>query len=229
MGYFIITIIFAGIGMFVSNRLRSKFSYYRQFTLGNGMSGREVAERMLRHYGIYDVNIVEGRGTLTDHYNPLTKTVSLSPDVYHGRHVSAAAVAAHECGHAVQHATAYPWLKFRSAIVPIVNIASTAQQYLIMGSMLFYGLANNSTFLFIAVIVFGVTALFSLVTLPVEFDASNRALAWLNDSGVARGAEYDGAKDALWWAAMTYVAAALNALALLLYFLLRFLAASSDD
>ncbi len=228
-GYIVITLIFTGIGMYLSNKLRRKFQYYQQFSLGNGMSGREVAETMLRHYGIHDVKIVEGRGTLTDHYNPISKTVSLSPDVYRGRNVSAAAVAAHECGHAVQHATAYTWLKFRSAIVPVVNIATRAQQFLLMAGLGMFGLANNPTVLLLTVAVFGVTALFSLVTLPVEFDASRRALAWLDESSVARGQEYSGAKDALHWAAMTYVAAALNALALLIFFLMRYLAMTNDD
>jgi len=229
MGYIVITLIFSGVGMYLSNRLKSKFQHYQQFSLGNGMSGREVAETMLRHYGIEDVKIVEGRGTLTDHYNPLNKTVSLSPDVYQGRNVSAAAVAAHECGHAVQHATAYTWLKLRSAIVPVVNIAAKAQQFLLMAGLGLFGLGNNPTVLLLTVIVFGVTALFALITLPVEFDASNRALAWLKERSVARGKEYEGAKDALKWAAMTYVAAALNALALLIFFLLRYLAVANRD
>ncbi len=229
LGYIVITLIFSGVGMYLSNTLRRKFHHYQQFSLGNGMSGREVAEAMLRHYGIHDVKIEEGRGTLTDHYNPISKTVSLSPDVYNGRNVSAAAVAAHECGHAVQHANAYTWLQLRSAIIPVVNIAARAQQFLLMAGLGLFGLGNNSTILFLTVIVFGVTALFSLVTLPVEFDASKRALAWLNNTGIAQGREYSGARDALKWAAMTYVAAALNALALLIFFLLRYLALTNDD
>ena len=223
-GYMIITLIFTGLGMYVTNKLRHKFKHYQQFNLGNGMSGQEVAEAMLRHYGIHDVKIVEGRGTLTDHYNPLKKTVSLSPDVFRGRNISAAAVASHECGHAVQHATAYTWLKLRSAIVPVVSIATRAQQFLLMAGLGLFGLGNNPTVLLLTVAVFGITALFSFVTLPVEFDASRRALAWLDESSVARGQEYEGAKDALKWAALTYVAAALNALALLVFFLLRYLA-----
>lgn len=228
MGYIVITVVFSLIGMYVSNTLRSKFNHYSKFRTTSGMNGKEVAEAMLRHYGIHDVKIVEGRGTLTDHYNPLSKTVSLSPDVYNGRNVSAAAVAAHECGHAVQHATAYTWLQFRSAIVPVVNIASKVQQYLLLFGIGLFGFANNTTILLITVIVFGITALFSVVTLPVEFDASKRALVWLDETGVARGQEYDGAKDALKWAALTYVAAALNAVALLLYFLMRYMAATRD-
>lgn len=227
-GYMVITLVFTGLGMYLSNTLKRKFKHYQKFSLGNGLSGYEVAEAMLRHYNIHDVKIVEGRGTLTDHYNPISKTVSLSPDVYRGRNVSAAAVAAHECGHAVQHATAYTWLQLRSAIVPVVNIAARAQQFLLMAGLGLFGLGNNTTILLITVVVFGVTALFSLITLPVEFDASKRALVWLDQSGVARGQEHAGAKDALKWAALTYVAAALNALALVIFFLLRYLAATRD-
>jgi Zn-dependent membrane protease YugP len=185
------------------------------------MNGREVAEAMLHHFGIYDVKVLESSGFLSDHYNPMSKTVNLSPDVFNGRSVSAAAVAAHECGHAVQHANSYVWLKFRSAIVPFVKVAATAQQYLLMLALGMFGLGNNPTIIWITIAAFAVTALFSFITLPVEFDASRRALVWLDDTGVAQGAEYEGAKDALWWAAMTYVAAALNALVILLYLLLR--------
>lgn len=228
-GYIIITLIFTGAGMYLSGTLKRKFAHYQKISLGNGLSGGEVAEAMLRHYGIHDVKIVEGRGTLTDHYNPVNKTVSLSPDVYRGRNVSAAAVAAHECGHAVQHATAYTWLKLRSAIVPVVSIAARAQQFLLMAGLGLFGLGNNTTILFLTVIVFGVTALFSFITLPVEFDASRRALVWLDNSGMAQGREHEGAKDALKWAALTYVAAALNALALLIFFFMRYLAATNND
>jgi Zn-dependent membrane protease YugP len=189
------------------------------------MSGKEVAEAMLNHYGIHDVKIVAGSGSLTDHYNPLTKTISLSEPVYASQSISAAAVAAHETGHAVQHATAYSMLKLRSALVPVVNFSSTIQQFLFMGMMfgLAGGLLSTNLFLGILTITFGATALFSLITLPVEFDASRRALVWLDNSGVTHGAEYDGAKDALWWAAMTYVSQAMASLAMFLFFLLRFL------
>ncbi|MDX1939776.1 MAG: zinc metallopeptidase [Saprospiraceae bacterium] len=221
LGYIIIAGVFSVIGMIISGRLRGKFAHYSRMPIRSGMSGAEIAETMLRHYNIRDVKIVEGQGFLTDHYNPMTKTVNLSSDVYHGRSVSAAAVASHECGHAVQHATAYTMLRFRSAIVPIVNIAAGLQQYLLLFALGAFGIGSSDFLLIITIGVFGVTTLFSLITLPVEFDASNRALAWLNQSGVARGAEYDGAKDALWWAAMTYVAAALSALVTLLYLLMR--------
>ncbi|HMN89640.1 MAG TPA: zinc metallopeptidase [Saprospiraceae bacterium] len=220
-GYIAITVIFSVIGMIISGRLRGKFSHYSRVPLRSGMSGAEIAETMLRHYNIRDVKIVEGQGFLTDHYNPLTKTVSLSSDVFHGRSVAAAAVAAHECGHAVQHATSYSMLQFRSAMVPVVNVAAGLQQYLLLFALGAFGVASNNMLLLVTIGVFAVTTLFSIVTLPVEFDASKRALAWLDQSGVARGVEYDGAKDALWWAAMTYVAAALSALVTLLYLLMR--------
>lgn len=221
LGYFVIIGVFSVIGMIISGRLRSKFAHYSRIGLRSGMSGADVAEAMLRHFNIGDVKIVEGQGFLTDHYNPMTKTVSLSSDVYHGRSVAAAAVAAHECGHAVQHAKAYAMLQVRSALVPIVNIASGLQQYLLLFALGAFGMGTSNTLLLITIAVFAVTTLFSLVTLPVEFDASNRALAWLDQSGVARGEEYNGAKDALWWAAMTYVAAALSALVTLLYLIMR--------
>ncbi len=223
MGYIIIVVIFSVIGGIISNRLKHKFNFYSQVPLRNGKSGKEVAEDMLRHYGIRDVKVIEGQGMLTDHYNPMNKTVMLSPDVFHGRHVASAAVAAHECGHAVQHAQAYAWLKLRSALVPVVSVAARAQQFVLLFGIGLFGVNGNPTILLIVAGLFGATALFSLVTLPVEFDASNRGLAWLTNTGVARGQEYEGAKDALWWAAMTYVSAALSALVVFLYFLLQFL------
>lgn len=228
IGFLVITGIFSFIGMMVSNRLKSKFKQYSQVPLRNGMSGKEIAEAMLNHYGIHDVAIVEGKGFLTDHYNPMKKVVNLSPNVYHGRHISAAAVAAHECGHAVQHANAYAWLQFRSAIVPVVSVASRAQQFLLMFALGAWGVGNNSILLLITIATFFVTTLFSVITLPVEFDASNRALAWLDNSGVMRGGEYDGAKDALKWAAMTYVVAALSALVILLYLLMKLSASNRN-
>ena len=175
---------------------------------------------MLRHYNIHDVKIVPGQGTLTDHYNPVTKTVSLSEPVYHGKSIASAAVAAHECGHAVQHDTAYSMLQMRSALVPVVSIAARAQQWLLLGAFLLLG--SFPQLMLITIIAFSITTLFSLITLPVEFDASRRALAWLDSSGVAQGEEYEGAKDALWWAAMTYVSAALSSLVMLLYLVLRY-------
>jgi len=221
LGYIIIAGFFSVVGMVISMRLRSKFNHYSQVGLRNGMSGAEIAEAMLRHYNIQNVRITEGQGFLSDHYNPMNKTVNLSPEVYHGRSVAAAAVAAHECGHAVQHANAYAMLQVRSALVPIVNIAANLQQYLLLFALGAFGIQGGQTLLLITVIVFGITTLFSLVTLPVEFDASRRALVWLDQSNVARGEELKGAKDALWWAAMTYVAAALSALVTLLYLILR--------
>ncbi|MCI5081396.1 MAG: zinc metallopeptidase [Saprospiraceae bacterium] len=223
-GYMIIGLIASLVGGFISNRLKSKFQYYSKVGLRNGMSGREIAQTMLDHYGIHDVDIVEGRGFLSDHYNPAKKRVSLSPDVYHGRNVAAAAVAAHECGHAVQHATAYSFLQMRSALVPIVSLSAKAQQFLLI--IAFLTLNTMPQIMLITIIAFFITTLFSFITLPVEFDASNRALAWLEQSGVARGEEQAGAKDALWWAAMTYVAAALSALVMLLYLVMRYRSAN---
>ncbi len=222
-GLIVISIAFTVIGMILSGTLRGKFNKYGQMPLTNGMNGAEVAATMLRHYGINDVQITQVDGQLTDHYNPLNKTVNLSRDVYHGRNVAAAAVAAHECGHAVQHATAYSMLQLRSALVPIVNIAASIQQYIFMFALVMMSALKNPVVMFVILLIFGVTCLFSLITLPVEFDASRRALAWLDSSGVATGAQYAGAKDALFWAAMTYVAAALAALLQFLYLLLRFM------
>lgn len=219
IGFMVIGGIATLIGMFISSRLKSKFELYSQHGLRNGMSGKEIAERMLRHYGIYDVKVQLSQGFLTDHYNPMDKTVNLSEPVYNARSISAAAVAAHECGHAVQHAEAYAPLKLRSAIVPIVKVSSGIQQFLLLAAVLTLGSGLGNTVLFITLIVFGVTALFSLITLPVEFDASNRALKWLETSNTTMPEELAGAKDALWWAAMTYVAAALAALASFLYLL----------
>ena len=229
IGYWIIMGVFTVIGMIVSGRLKSKFAHYSKIGTRNGKSGKEVAEDMLRHYGIHDVQVVMGQGFLSDHYNPANKTVALSPEVYSGRAIAAAAVSAHECGHAVQHNKAYSMLQLRSKLVPVVQFSSSIQQFLFMGVI--FGLGSGiggTTLLMILVATFGVTALFSLITLPVEFDASNRALAWLDDSGYMRGEEHDGAKDALWWAAMTYVSAALGALVMFLYFLLSFLGANRD-
>lgn len=223
MGLIVISVIFTGIGMLISGRLKSKFAHYSKMPTQSGVSGAEVARQMLQHYGIQDVQIVQGQGMLTDHYNPQTKTVSLSPEVFQGRHVAAAAVAAHECGHAVQHATAYSMLQMRSALVPVVQISASLQQYLFMFGLVGMASFNSPIILLIAIAAFAVTTLFSLVTLPVEFDASRRALVWLDNSNVARGQEYAGAKDALNWAALTYVAAALAALVQLLYLVMMFL------
>jgi len=221
--YYVIIGVFMLIGMLVSNRLKSKFNHYANMPVSSGKSGAEIAHAMLTHFGINDVKIVQGQGSLTDHYNPTNKTIALSPEVYNGRHVSAAAVAAHECGHAVQHFNAYAWLTLRSKVVPAVQFSSKIQQFLFMG-FIFGAMASpflGPIFMWALVVTFGLTAFFSLVTLPVEFDASRRALIWLDESGIAQGQEYDGAKDALWWAAMTYVVSALSAMTMFLYFLLR--------
>ena len=218
MGIFFITIVFAVIGMIVQSRLKSKFKQYSEVSLKNGLSGKEIAEKMLRDNNIFDVRIVSVEGQLTDHYNPSDKTVNLSPDVYQGRSVSAAAVAAHECGHAVQHAVAYSMLGFRSAMVPVLNIANNFMPIaLSIGMMILYSTGNRMV-LMVGVTLFALATLFSFVTLPVEFDASNRALAWMESKNVVTQTEHDGAKDALWWAAMTYVAAAVGMLAQLLYY-----------
>lgn len=228
IGYYIVFGVFSVIGMIIGGRLKSKFAHYSKIATRNGKSGQEVAQDMLRHYGIHDVQVVMGQGFLSDHYNPSTKTVALSPDVFNGRSIASAAVSSHEVGHAVQHAQAYSMLQLRSKLVPLVQFSSNIQQFLFMGAMLGLGTALGGTIMLILVATFGATALFSLVTLPVEFDASNRALAWLDDSGYMQGAEHDGAKDALWWAAMTYVSAALGALVMFLYFLLRFMGNNND-
>ena len=214
---------FTVIGMIVSGKLKSTFNKYGRVALQNGMTGKEVAKAMLSHYGIHDVKIVPGKGSLTDHYNPTTKTIALSEPVFNSNSISAAAVAAHECGHAVQHATAYPTLTMRSKLVPVVQVSSKAQKYIMMGMMMgvFGGMIDMNWGLGILTLTFGATALFSLITLPVEFDASKRALAYLDASNITHGAEYDGAKNALWWAAMTYVSQALASLAMFMYFLFQ--------
>jgi len=225
IGYLVIIGLTTLVGWLLSSRLKSKFKQYSQMPNSSGKSGGEIALDMLSHYGINDVKVVQGQGFLTDHYNPSSKTIALSPDVFQGRHVSAAAVAAHECGHAVQHARAYSMLKLRSTLVPVVQISSRLQQFLFMGfmfggAMMGSGMVGN-LFLIALVVTFGVAALFSFITLPVEFDASRRALTWLDETGTTHGAEYEGAKDALWWAAMTYVSAAMSALVMFLYFALQ--------
>ena len=222
-GYYIMIGAIALVSWLVSNQLKRKFAHYSKVQLRNGMSGKEIAEKMLSDNGIYDVEVISVPGQLTDHYNPKNKTVNLSEEVYNKRNAAAAAVAAHECGHAVQHAQAYAWLTMRSAVVPIVNIASSLQQWLLMLALGLFGSGGNQTILFITMLTFLVTAVFSLITLPVEFDASKRALVWLNHSGITHGAEQEGAKDALWWAAMTYVSQALASLIIFLYFLLQFM------
>jgi Zn-dependent membrane protease YugP len=200
----------------VSSRLKSKFEHYSKLTLQNGMSGQEIAEKMLADHGIRDVKVISVAGQLTDHYNPADKTVNLSEAVFNQRNAAAAAVAAHECGHAVQHATAYSWLTMRSNLVPIVNIASSYMQWILIGGILM--LNTFPQLLLIGIVIFAATTLFSIVTLPVEYDASNRALAWLENKRMLTQQEQAGAKDALKWAARTYVVAALGSIATLLYY-----------
>lgn len=220
VSYLILVGAIALVGFLVQNQLRSKFHKYGQVGLSNGMSGQQVAQAMLNHYGIHDVQVVQGEGFLSDHYNPLTKTVALSPEVYSGRSVAAASVAAHECGHAVQHDTAYSMLRLRSSLVPVVKIAAVAQQWGFLAAMMFMG--TFPQLLLIVIIAMAITTLFSLITLPVEFDASRRALVWLESTGVTRGIEHDYAKDSLKWAAMTYLVAALSSVAMLVYFILSY-------
>ncbi|MET0638299.1 MAG: zinc metallopeptidase [Chitinophagaceae bacterium] len=219
---FIVSILFLGISMLVSMVLKSKFNKYSKVPLTSGLSGREIAEKMLRDNGIYDVKVVSVNGFLSDHYNPATKTVNLSPDVYSGTSVAAAAVSAHECGHAVQHAAAYQWLTLRSKLVPAVQFSSGLVNWvLLVGVIMAY--SGNPTVLLVGIILMAVTVVFSLITLPVEFDASRRALAWLNTTNVTNQREYPLAKDALKWAATTYVVAALAAVVTLLQYIMIYL------
>lgn len=224
----LIFIVFLLLSLLVSWRFKSKVNQYSQVTLSKDYSGAEIAQKMLQDNGIYDVKVITTEGQLTDHYNPAQKTVNLSRDVYYGRSVSAAAVAAHECGHAVQHAKAYPYLQLRSALVPIQNVSATIMN-VIVGIMMFGGYflfrSSFSAQLVIVTLVAcqSVITLFALITLPVEFDASNRGLAWLTQAGIVQSNEKDLAKDALKWAAMTYVIAALGAVATLLYYITMFL------
>jgi Zn-dependent membrane protease YugP len=201
----------------VSSRLKNKFEKYSKLQLQNGMSGQEIAEKMLADHGIRDVKVISVAGQLTDHYNPADKTVNLSEAVFNQRNAAAAAVAAHECGHAVQHATAYNWLTMRSQLVPVVNIASTYMQWILLGGILL--LDSFPQLLLIGIVIFAATTLFSIVTLPVEYDASNRALALLENKRMLSHEEQAGAKDALNWAARTYVVAALGSIATLLYYI----------
>jgi uncharacterized protein len=234
-GLIVIGLVFMLIGMFVQWRLKSKFAEYSQFGLSNGMSGAEIAQRMLLDNGINDVRVTQVDGQLTDHYNPADRTVNLSYDVYAGRSVAAAAVAAHECGHAVQHKLAYAPLQMRSALVPVINVCSTIVNYanmlmFVIGGYIFYnqGVVSTTILTILVAANLGLTV-FAMVTLPVEFDASKRALAWVESRGVVNQREYAGAKDALNWAAMTYVVAALGALANLLYYASLLLGRRSDD
>ncbi len=209
------------LSFIISWRFKSKFNEYSQQMLANGLSGREIAEKMLYDHGITDVKVISVEGSLTDHYNPANKTVNLSPDVYHGRSVAAAAVAAHECGHAVQHATAYSWLQFRSAMVPALLVSSRYMQWVLLGGIIL--LNTFPALLFIGILLFALTTIFSFITLPVEFDASNRAIAWLETNNITQRNETETAKSALKWAASTYVIAALSSLATLVYYIMIFM------
>ncbi len=229
MGILVIMGVFMIASLIVSTRLKNKFKKYSQVGLSSGLSGREIAQLMLKDNGIYDVEVISVQGQLTDHYNPANKTVNLSPDVYNGRSAAAAAVAAHECGHAVQHATAYRFLEFRSAMVPIQNVSARVMNFIFM-AMLFGGFLLGGALpwdLAILIIIgcYSIFTLFAFVTLPVEYDASNRALAWIKDRNIVTPDEHVMAKDALNTAASTYLVAALSALATLLYYVAMYLGA----
>lgn len=225
MGLIIIGVIFAGIGMWVQSRLKKRFKEYSKIPINSGLTGREVAKQMLHENGITDVQVKAAKGFLTDHYNPATKTVSLSEAVYNSNSVAAAAVAAHECGHAVQHANAYTWLKLRSALVPAVQFSSSIMQWIILLGIIF--VSTFPQLLLAGIILFATTTAFSIITLPVEFDASKRALAWMDSRGntVVSNQQHDKAANALKWAASTYVVNALASIASLLYLIMVFLGA----
>lgn len=221
LGIYGIVIVFMLISWMVSSRLKSKFKQYSEVSFRGNLTGAEVAAKMLHDNHIDDVKIESVEGQLTDHYNPVDKTVNLSPEVYNGRSVAAAAVAAHECGHAVQHAHAYMWLGLRSRLVPVLSVTSRWMQWILLAGIL--TITIFPYLLLFGIVLFALTTAFSFITLPVEFDASNRALAWLDTSGITSSQEHEMAKDALKWAAMTYVVAALSSLATLLYYLSIFL------
>jgi Zn-dependent membrane protease YugP len=228
-GLIFVSIIFMLLGMLVQFRLKSKFKEYSEVPTSSGLSGKEVAEKMLRDNGIYDVQVISVAGFLSDHYDPTNKTVNLSEGVYAGRNVSAAAVAAHECGHAVQHATAYSMLMLRSRLVPITKISTNLSQWIILAGIGIFGFGGGSqTVLLFGIVLFAVSTVFSLITLPVEFDASARALRWLDTSRITRNTEHGKAKDALKWAALTYVVAALASIATLVQYVLIYQSRSRD-
>ena len=229
IGIMAISVIFMIIGMAVQFRLKSKFKQYGQVPTSSGLSGKEIAQKMLKDNAIYDVEVVSVGGFLSDHYDPTKKTVNLSADVYEGRNISAAAVAAHECGHAVQHATAYSMLMLRSRLVPITQISTNLSQWVIIAGLGILGFGGgNQTVLLFGIILFAVSTLFSVITLPVEFDASARALKWLDTAHITRNTEHAQAKDALKWAALTYVVAALSSIAMLVYYIMIYTSRSRD-
>ena len=219
--YIILMLIIMGASWFVGHRLQTKFEKYSKIHLRNGMSGAEIATKMLNYHGIYDVKVISTPGRLTDHYNPANKTVNLSEAVYNQRNAAAAAVAAHEVGHAVQHATAYGWLQMRSKLVPIVSLSSKFMPFVLIGGILM--LQTFPQLLLIGIILFSLTTLFSIVTLPVEYDASNRALRWLQAKNMVSQEEYAGAKDSLKWAARTYLVAAISSIGTLLYYVMIYM------
>ncbi len=216
-GSFLLVAIIGILGMYVQYQLKNKFKKYSKLHLQNGLSGKEIAEKMLKDNGIYDVKVISTPGQLTDHYNPTNKTVNLSESVYLQRNAAAAAVAAHECGHAVQHAKAYPWLQLRSKLVPAVGISSKLASFILIAGI--FTVEAFPQLLLAGIILFAATVVFSIITLPVEYDASNRALAWLENKQMLTPDEQSGAKDALKWAARTYLVAALSSIATLLYYL----------
>lgn len=224
---YLVSFLFIVISMLVSMRLKSKFNQYNNVGLASGLTGKEIAERMLKENGIYDVQVISVEGFLSDHYNPLNKTVNLSPEVYHNRSIAAAAVAAHECGHAVQHQTAYSWLMLRSRLVPIVQFSSGMVQWVLIAGI--FTIKIFPSLLLLGIGLFAITTLFSIITLPVEFDASNRALAWLKTTGITSSNEFPKAKDALKWAATTYVIAALASVVTLFQYILIYLGGSRRD
>ncbi|MCX7547019.1 zinc metallopeptidase [Xanthomarina sp. F1114] len=231
IGYYILIGAIGLVSWMVSNKLKKKFAFYSKVQLQNGMSGKEIAEKMLADNGIYDVEVISTPGKLTDHYNPKNKTVNLSESVYSQRNAASAAVAAHECGHAVQHAQAYSWLQMRSTLVPMVSVTSGMSQWLIIGGLILGGAAGVGLGWYVAVlgvIFMGMATVFSFITLPVEYDASNRALAWLKAKNMVTPEEYKGSEDALKWAARTYLVAAIGALASLMYWALQVFGGSRD-
>jgi uncharacterized protein len=227
MGYMLLGGIIMLMSWLVSSRLKSKFEFYSKLQLQNGMSGKEIAEKMLADNGIYDVKVISVEGQLTDHYNPADKTVNLSESVYNQRNAAAAAVAAHECGHAVQHARAYSMLELRSKLVPIVSFTSGIVQWILLLGILM--IRTFPSLLLIGILIFAATTLFTIITLPVEYDASNRALAWLKNKNMLNQAEYAAAEDALKWAARTYVVAAIGSIGTLLYYVSLYMGNSRRD
>ena len=226
IGIYVIFGFFMLLSWLIGSKLKSKFKEYSQVPNSAGLTGKEIAEKMLKDNDIYDVKVISVEGSLIDHYNPADKTVNLSPEVYAGRSVAAAAVSSHEVGHAVQHAHAYAWLQMRSTLVPVVSVASRYMQWVLLGGILFFNAFPQ--LLLIGILMFATTTLFSFITLPVEFDASRRALVWINSAGITRSTENAQAKDALKWAALTYVVAALASLATLAYYIMVYLGGRRD-